>query len=40
MAFVAVIVYVVAAVATVGLPEMRPFEVLKVNPAGSDGEIE
>ena len=34
------IVYLVAAVAEVGVPEIRPVEVLKFNPEGSEGEIE
>src|SRR5262245_13629619 len=37
-AFVAVTVYVAAAVTTVGVPEMTPVVVLSVSPAGSAGE--
>ena len=37
---VAVMVYVVLALSSVGVPEMVPSVVLKVNPAGSDGEID
>ena len=40
VAFVAVILYVVAAVTAVGEPEIRPVEVLKVSPAGNAGSIE
>ena len=37
---VAVMVYVVLALSSVGVPEMVPSVVLKVNPAGNAGEID
>jgi hypothetical protein len=40
VALVAVIVNAVAAAEEVGVPESKPVEVLKVRPAGADGEIE
>ena len=38
--FVAVMVYVVAVLSAVGVPEMVPSVVLKVNPPGSEGEMD
>ena len=37
---VAVMVYVVAVLSSVGVPEMVPSVVLNVSPPGSDGEID
>lgn len=39
-AFLAVIVYEALLDTEVGVPEMRPVEVLKLSPVGNDGDIE